>query len=285
MCDQLAPLGIEFSANRLSAVFAESVAYAVAHPDAHKPTGLIASVLGTTALPWAKKPIFPATKPEQKPSAAAVAGAAVAPEPLPPRPWALGPIRTSTGAFNAAGGFATRRPGLLLRVDPDTNEDTAEPLLRTAESIHSSVRVRLACGGLGVDDKKTWACEALLEGGEDGDEGPLWRLERDPSSSSSAAADALRAGAEQLALAPRPQELAEDRLYPLAAATQTGWRWVYVGKAGVRGEGDARVPSVTVLPEEPLVGRWERLLLAMTAGKPDVWKFADEHVVPAAEGK
>ncbi len=37
-----------------------------------------------------------------------------------------------------------------MRVDPETNEDTDEPLLNTNERIHSSVRVRLACGGLGL---------------------------------------------------------------------------------------------------------------------------------------
>ncbi len=36
-----------------------------------------------------------------------------------------------------------------------------------------------------------------------------------------------------------------------------------------------RVPQVAALPEEPLVGYWERWLLGLTCGREgDVWRFA-----------
>ncbi len=169
-----------------------------------------------------------------------------------------------------------RRPGLILRVDPETNEDTDAPLLRTAEAVHSSVRVRLACGGLGMDDKERWDCPALLKDKEGGK--LLWRLER--------VGEADGGGVSEF----KPRELllgeAEyptDKLYP--ANSRTGkWQWVFAQSDAGEKMGAARVPQSTVLPEEPLVGYWERFLLWTTVGNPDVWMWAEKNPPLGAMG-
>ncbi len=72
------------------------------------------------------------------------------------RPWSLGTIRAPPPSLTTLAGKTVRRPGRVLRVDETTNEDTAEPLMGTNERVHSCVRVRLACGGLGLDDNAVW---------------------------------------------------------------------------------------------------------------------------------
>lgn len=37
-------------------------------------------------------------------------------------------------------------------------------------------------------------------------------------------------------------------------------------------------PIVRILPEEPMVGYWERHLLALTRGEVDVWKLAQGQI-------
>jgi len=152
-------------------------------------------------------------------------------------------------------------------VDEDTGIDTAEPLLATAETIHSSVRVRLACGGLSVDDRDTWACEGLLSlTGTDGKS--LWRLERATPSPQRG-----RRGSQYV-----PREVRVDgKTYPAEVMYSVGeedcsWRWVYQG--AVTGEGPSQMPQHRELMEEPLEGFWERYLLSVLTGEPDVWKYA-----------
>ena len=179
------------------------------------------------------------------------------------RPWGLGTIRAPTSALTTLGGKTVRRPGRVLRVDETTNEDTAEPLVGTNERVHSSVRVRGACGGLGLDDNSVWACEALKGSG--------WRVERGAAlgvAEEEAVRLAKERGPREIRLGP---EYLVDQLYPVGAEDHR-WRWVFEGK--VEGEGQARVPQALALPEEPLVGYWERYLLGLTVGGVDVWKYA-----------
>jgi hypothetical protein len=170
-----------------------------------------------------------------------------------------------------------------LRVDETTNEDTAEPLVNTSERIHSCVRVRLVCGGLGSDDNSLWGCEALLGTGDkqrDEKEGVgRWRLERG-SGLSEAEEREVRVGWEmgprELRLMPEAgSEYPAEVLYPVGEEDHK-WRWVFDGQ--VEGEGEGRVPHVMALPEEPLVGYWERYLLGLMVGEADVWRYAQKGI-------
>src|SRR5699024_6134725 len=62
----------------------------------------------------------------------------------------------------------TRTPGIYRQVDPKTRLERGKFLEDTNESVHSSVRVRLACEGLGLNDQSIWTCKALAD----------WRLKR-----------------------------------------------------------------------------------------------------------
>ncbi|KAK0736426.1 hypothetical protein B0T21DRAFT_411608 [Apiosordaria backusii] len=198
------------------------------------------------------------------------------------RPWGLGLIRSPTSVVTTMAGKTVRRPGLFMRVDEDTNEDTSEPLLGTNERIHASVRIRLACGGLGLDDKDIWTCDALLKSdtAEEGDKkskgGPLWKLER---------GSALSSGEEEFVKAwrMRPREVTlpgdeypERCMYPVGEFDHH-WKWVYQRKAV--GEGQSRVPEQVALPEDPLIGYWERYLLGLLVGEADVWRFSQQGIV------
>ncbi|KAK4463879.1 hypothetical protein QBC42DRAFT_304483 [Cladorrhinum samala] len=224
------------------------------------------------------------------------------------RPWGLGLIRAPTSVVTTWAGKTIRRPGMFMRVDEATNEDTAEPLLGTNERIHSSVRVRLACRGLGLDDRAVWECKSLLDPNLDDDdvaeladdhddhdeksiagrkkkknksggegrakERPLWRLERGVG-----LGDEEEKGVEGKLLRPRELTLSGVEyppgcMYPVGPLDHR-WRWVF-DDAKVVGRGQERVPQQVVLPEEPLVGYWERYLLALTVGEADVWKFAQK---------
>ncbi|KAL2167332.1 hypothetical protein VTG60DRAFT_1402 [Thermothelomyces hinnuleus] len=145
---------------------------------------------------------------------------------------------------------------------------------------------------LGPDDACPWSCRALLrpraEDGcsyppptsspssvdVDGGGGGGWKLERGPALSEAeekAARDALEKGPRELRLpgsAIAGEYYPAEGLYP-GKEDDHHWRWVWEGK--VEGEDCRRVPQVLVLPEESLVGYWERYLLGLTAGEPDVW--------------
>lgn len=192
------------------------------------------------------------------------------------RPWSLGQIRRPTSVMTTMAGTTIRRPGRTLRVDETTNEDTDEPLLNTGERIHSSVRVRLACQGLSVDDESLWACEALLGAG--------WVLERGRVSDSSATvwepgeeeyvAKCLRDGPREVTDLAWCGEYPSNGVYPVKEGDRE-WKWVWKGKVkGKNGEEEMQVPQELELPEEPLCGYWERVLLGLMCGEVDVWRWA-----------
>lgn len=208
------------------------------------------------------------------------------------RPWGLGTIRaptTATLSISTPLGNP-RRPGRVLRVDETTNEDTTEPLVSTGERVHASARVRLACRGLGLDDAAVWACPALLlPTSADGDgKGGRWKLERGGGALSEEEEAAIRA-----ALKDGPREVRmmlrgstgagpegeptypAEGLYPVGEEDHL-WKWVWEGK--VEGEGQERMPQALALPEEPLVGYWERYLLGLTSGEVDVWRYAQRGI-------
>lgn len=167
----------------------------------------------------------------------------------------LGQTRVPTSGLQMAEGQTVRRPGMALRVDPATNEDTASSLLlRMDERVHSSVRVRLAAAGLAMDDAEVWQCRDLLRGAGDDDDdgdkdaGPLWRLEQ---ASGLGEAHVAAAVAEF-----RPRELAlgggtaypEGKLYPAsgcdAVAPGVFGRISGLGRA-------ARAPDPSSCPRSP----------------------------------
>ncbi|KAK3296489.1 uncharacterized protein B0H64DRAFT_461760 [Chaetomium fimeti] len=214
------------------------------------------------------------------------------------RPWSLGTIRAPTSTLTTMAGKTVRRPGRVLRVDETTNEDTSEPLVGTCERVHACVRVRLVCGGLGLDEGAVWGCEALTGRGDGvalsngagigkgrGKVGGLWRLERGGAlgeREEKAVREGLQRGPREVRLGRRRdgsaagaggagKEYPVDVLYPVGEEDHL-WRWAWEGK--VEGEGQTRVPQVLALPEEPLVGYWERYLLKLMIGEVDVWKFA-----------
>lgn len=151
-----------------------------------------------------------------------------------------------------------------MRTDPETNQDTHQPLLNTNERIHSSVRVRLACQGLAMDDDGVWDCRPLTRA-DDGS--GLWKLERG-SGLDASEADSVKDGKTREV----DLDAEGDVLKPYPVEKEDGqWKWVSASKQ------TNAFPQASVLPEEPLTGYWERKLLALTAGNPDVWRWAEEN--------
>lgn len=190
------------------------------------------------------------------------------------RPWALGQTRYPDSWLTVAAGTRLRRPGCFMRVDPTTNLDTLEPLLNTNERVHSCVRVRLALGGMALDDREAWTCDPLLN--DDRKSGrPIWRLERGGAlDSQERERDEAIWVAEREARSGPPGD--ERALYEVQQ-DDGDWRWVYDDSAVVLNGNKDRIlaPAVKVLPEEPMVGYWERHLLALTQGEGDVWRMAE----------
>ncbi|CAK7225575.1 hypothetical protein SBRCBS47491_005935 [Sporothrix bragantina] len=209
------------------------------------------------------------------------------------RPWGLGQSRVPTSLLQRAAGVTTRKPAMFVRVDPESNQALPnQPLLNTNEQIHASVRVRLACGGLTMDDTAVWTCEGLTgQKASDDDDGsssdedsedrsPLWHLERVD-------------GAVDLD-GVQDKAVGGDKYYALGKVAGAGkWQWVFnekkfaaatakaaasKKKAKVDHDSNNQMPPqgplLRVLPEALPTGRWERLLLAMTVGKPDVLAWA-----------
>ncbi|KAL8297625.1 hypothetical protein RB601_003050 [Gaeumannomyces tritici] len=299
MCDQLSTIGVEFNLTRMTQVLEGSMYYSAAHPfpfvpnwaDTVKLPTSVASWWAGAPKPWAKDPVFASQKPLPKrdtgdcndecktrkhvkpddPEVKRQAALAVA------RPWALGQTRYPS-RVQSAFGHSNRHPGLFTRTDPDSNKPLNEPLVNTSERIHSSVRVRLACQGLAMDDAEVWKCEALV--GADGEKiqgnriaQPLWRLER---------GDALDQTERQELESFRPSELGLDEYTPAqlydVEEKDSLFRWAYANDGNIKNPGEAnQLPQFKVLPEEPLVGFWERYLLKMTTGKQDVWRYAEQN--------
>lgn len=284
MCDQLTTVGVEFSQRRLDRLFIEGLRYNAAHPYPYIPRSsmFIPKFIWTSLLkyrhpapkPWAKSPsICPLPSRSQTVDTADCSGEDHHPGGIPqqlwadgpPRSWALGQTRYPDGWITLAAGTIVRHPGCFMRVDPDTNADTDEPLVNTDERVHSSVRVRMACQGMGMDDRRVWPCPSLLQD-DSGNGRPVWRLEKD---------HAVQVARTEGGIG----RIGYDADWEYKLEKEDGqWRWVFDEEAVVKnGVGDRVKPLVKVLPEEPMVGYWERHLLALTRGKVDVWRWAEEN--------
>ncbi|KAG6000544.1 hypothetical protein E4U43_001575 [Claviceps pusilla] len=158
----------------------------------------------------------------------------------PFRPWSLGAIQKAPGLLYSFSGDAIRTPGMYRQVDPKTTQTKEKFLQDTNERVHSSVRVRLACQGLGLNDRGMWTCAALAD----------WKLKR----------VILETDAEPQCRDFGSYDRDRDRLY------RSGWIWRYVGA-------ERNASNQRVMMEEPL-GPYERYLLELTGGTPNVFDFA-----------
>lgn len=289
MCDQLSTVGVEFSLRRASALFMEDLAYSSVHPFPVVPSaGLTLPSWATfwrknsaaVPLPWGNPDVCRLPEAgsffrDEIDHAEGCIHATASPEEYwkTSRAWGLGQIRAPTSKLQTLAGTTVRHPGMFMRADYETNRESDQPLRNTSERIHSSVRVRLACGGLGLDDRAAWTCEALtsrkLGGGV-----PLWRLEPGTGLCEQEV-EAVRRF--------RPREFGmgypDAYLYPVDPRDGQ-WKWVFASGEGPRwgdkkGTVSSTIPQATVLPEEPLTGYWERYLLSLLAGHMDVWRYAE----------
>ncbi|PNY27913.1 Uncharacterized protein TCAP_02182 [Tolypocladium capitatum] len=216
MMDQMASVGVEFDRTSLdrvieqSAVFYETLGAQDSKGDRRK------------IWRWAVDEIFENNRPV--------------------RPWALGAIQNDIGLLFRLSGESARTPGVYRSVDPNTDLDKERFLQDTNETVHSSVRVRLACEGLGLNDRSVWTCPALAD----------WRLKRttivrDP-----------------------PQSRDPNRAWGDARELEDRWVWRYVGDPRVAPED----PNQRTMWEEPL-GPYERYLLDISGGTPNVYDYAE----------
>lgn len=287
ICDQLTFLGVEFSHRLLTDIFTSALRYSAAHPYPVVPSPSIfvpswiwtAILKHQTPIPWASSPTpCPQPQPSQHRDSIDCTGKDHHPDgpyqqlwTYHGRSWGLGQTRLPTNWLIRAAGTIVRRPGCFMRVDPDTNTDTEEPLINTNERIHSSVRVRLACKGMDLDDKRAWPCASLLT--DDSQHStPLWRLER----GGAIHPRELERGRAFW----REEEEARNKDYDGARyETRRGdgeWRWTLQHDGVVKNNAGKEVrPATSLLPEEPLIGYWERHFLALTRGEADVWRLAE----------
>lgn len=175
--DQLTSIGVEFDAGSLRRLLLDTERYYKEHPSAGslptkeapaakgKPPNAIAKLKGKIpdglkekaekAIPtpyykWAADPVLESNHPV--------------------RPWGTGAILRAHSPMYTLTGSITRSPGLYHKLNTYNGKELPEFLEDTCEAIHPSVRVRLAVGGLGYDDKKKWNASALTDAG--------WELKR-----------------------------------------------------------------------------------------------------------
>lgn len=92
------------------------------------------------------------------------------------RGWGLGKLYQSSKFPTNVTGDETRNPHLYKRMDYRLGKETNDMLLNTNETVHASVRARICMGGLGYEDKGSYAPKALKD----------WDLDNGPKSSNSA---------------------------------------------------------------------------------------------------
>ncbi|KAJ6781493.1 hypothetical protein PWT90_06309 [Aphanocladium album] len=239
MIDQMASIGVEFYAPFALRMIAQQVQqYEVRAAQA-------AGKSRKAPRQWAVDPIYQANKPV--------------------RPWGMGAIEKAPGFVDWIVGSTARTPGQYRQISRDTGNDRYGPfLVDTNERIHSSVRIRLACRGLGVNDVAEWKAPTLAN----------WRLRRttaqyqdpvplnplwDPAKHKSVV-QALAASKVSDGFGRKPND----------GGNGERWIWEYVGP-----EKDAPTEmKQRVMVEEPL-GPYERFLLNQVGGDPNVYLFAE----------
>ncbi|KAK0654768.1 hypothetical protein B0T16DRAFT_450532 [Cercophora newfieldiana] len=291
MVDQLAGVGVKFRSEVLVGIFQKEGEFAVAHPFPHVPAslwghgwgllwyvkqrwpvpGLLGGLFRKTPEKWAVDAVYAGPeKPvrDKKDCADAVHDLSKA-DAAAGRSWGLGQIRFPDSVMQCMSGSWVRTPGETVRVNPETNKDIPKKwLLNTSERIHSCVRVRLACGGLGVDDHEVWRCDALTGNPTNG---VRWKLRQ---------VEAMELPGHEC-LESQESVSGDLSVYNVKSEDwQWSW-WLDEDCKGAKKEDGTWVSGVRVLPEEPLSGYWERYLLGLHSGKgeKDVWKYARDHAI------
>ncbi|KAI1212875.1 uncharacterized protein F4807DRAFT_303343 [Annulohypoxylon truncatum] len=219
-------------------------------------------------LLWATKDIFDTSKPI--------------------RPWSLHSIRSVSSPIYNLTGSVTRSPGLYKKANPDNGSPRRAFLKDTNERIHSSVRVRLACEGLGLDDSNLWECPALLRS---------WRPRRVPDTfnpvrqdanwgpksgggsargsadiTNATVEDAIDRGGTSSTVIHEPGKNGKNAVARADNPSQgLRWVWEYIGP-------DKNAPYTRTLVEETM-GPWERHLLTLATGKVKVYDYAEAREV------
>ncbi|KAK0748607.1 hypothetical protein B0T21DRAFT_380396 [Apiosordaria backusii] len=215
---------------------------------------------------------------------------------LPLRPWALGALRGASKGYHKLVGSNIRSPCTYKKRDTITGKETDEFLEDTNERVHSSVRVRLALQGLGLNDKDIWEASALkgkwavrktTQEFVDPIPKAVASWERPAVAAAGPPSAATTSWKRKLGLfnktatkqdddgsiatsnAATLVDTAVEQQRPLHAMDNKGYRWVweYCGK-----EKDA--PPQRVMVEEPL-GPFERQLLRLSGGVPNIYEFAE----------
>ncbi|KAI0480252.1 hypothetical protein GGR56DRAFT_261940 [Xylariaceae sp. FL0804] len=193
----------------------------------------------------------------------------------PVRPWGLHAITSGENAFYEMIGSVTRTPGLYHRINCNTNRAECAFLEDTNERIHSSVRIRLACDGLGVEDERLWHCRALFK---------HWRPVLTADHFHDPVAPAADRGPET---APHDKDVEGQEKADEVQSHENGassaidddgaeepinrWVWDYTGP-------DESAPPVRRMVEENM-GPFEKHLLHLATGKVPVFGYADAHEV------
>lgn len=282
--DQLASIGVEFDEKTISRIFTSLEHYyrdvagepipppitsddpiaSGAEPDADAEGGLCGLLKQgpPKAHRWAVDPIFEANHPF--------------------RPWGLGAILKTEGFMYKLAGYNLRTPGMYRRVDPNTGGATPVFLEGTNERIHSSVRIRLALQGLGLNDESVWKAPALQGS---------WRLQKttldfldpiprtrktwEPVGPAGTAAAGEEGNQSAYLISSMPHrvqavvEMAAEQQRPLSVQNKDyRWGWEYCGP-----EKDA--PPQKLMLEEPL-GPFERQLLRLSGGVPNVYEYSEK---------
>ncbi|KAK1598644.1 uncharacterized protein LY79DRAFT_586671 [Colletotrichum navitas] len=219
MMDQLASIGVEFNHRVLENFVQQSNFFYQSQKK--------------SAMPWAMEPIYGQNQPL--------------------RPWGLGAIQNTSSRLYSLAGTITRSPGLYKQVNAETEAPSAYFLQDTNERIHSSVRIRLACKGLGLNDVGVWDNPAMKN----------WRLVRTKAQYKDPVPNhpAWEPEKDGKACMKHPSECEDGR-----------WVWEYCGP----NKNAPTSPLARVMVEEPL-GPFERYLLKLTGGTPSVYQHAYEN--------
>lgn len=257
MADQLSCIGVEFKANEMVHLFQQGKDFygkqrkKEEEEKAKKGKSFLGGLWGGSSPPL----LWAGAGPNGTDLHCPIYG------PQKDRVWALGEIQKASSLLYKLAGTTTRKPGRYCRVNPDKGEeDSTKPLQGTNEFIHPSVRARLACNGLGLNDAGRWTCDALAG----------WHLEQ-------AGGKHIPVYYPTLPSSKWPLEEDKPPSYPVEEVSEADtWVWTLYDK-----EADfddvSKMPK-TVLPEERL-GFWEKVLLRLTAGPPetDVWRYLMEN--------
>ncbi|XDG00737.1 hypothetical protein ABKA04_000352 [Annulohypoxylon sp. FPYF3050] len=270
MMDQLSSVGCEFVPDALERVHNRNVEFynslkikqAKREKVAESSCGLCRSSSKEPLL-WATKSIFDGN--------------------TPIRPWALHSIRSDSSLLFELIGSVTRSPGLYRKINPDNGTPRKAFLKDTNERIHSSVRVRLACEGLGLNDSGLWECSALLRSWcprrvhEEFDDPIPQNAHWGPRGGDSinGLADNTDATTGESIDHGNVSSTVIRELVQDAKGGSTGegssprprWVWEYVGS-------EKNAPHDRTLVED-IMGPWERHLLELSVGKVQVCDYAD----------